>query len=79
MALRAGLLRTEKDSENFFQKAGIPEDTSKTYAKSFKNNRVNELLLTELTKGHLKGLEVTQRNLHQRTRLKQQSNLQHPP
>ena len=58
MALR-GLLRTEKDWENFFQKAGIPEDTFKTYAKSFKNNHVNELLLTELTKRHLNGLEIT--------------------
>ena len=53
MALQTGLLQTEKDWENFFQKAGIPEDTSKIYAKSFKNNRVTELLLPELTKERL--------------------------
>ena len=59
MAQLTGLLRTEKDWENFFQKAGIPEDTSKTYAKSFKNNHVTELLLPELTKDLLNDLRIT--------------------
>ena len=50
MAKSTGLLRTEKDWEILFQKAGIAEDSSKTYAKSFKNNRVTDLLFPELTK-----------------------------
>ena len=90
MAQLTGLLRTEKDWENFFQKAGIPEDTSKTYAKSFKNNSVTEPLLPELTKELLNDLGITimgdiliilqqANNLHQRTQLKQQSNPQHSP
>ena len=44
MALQAGSLQREKDWENFFQKAGIPENTSKTYAKRFKNNPTNGLI-----------------------------------
>ena len=59
MAQSTGLLRTEKDWENFFQKAGIREDTSKTYAKLFKNNHVTELLLPDLTKVHLSDLGIT--------------------
>ena len=59
MALQTGSLQTEKDWENFFQKAGIPEHTSKTHAKSLKNNRVTELLSPELTKELLNDLGTT--------------------
>ena len=73
------IVTNRKDWENFFQKTGIPEDTSKTYAKSFKNNHVTEIFLPELTKEFLNDLGITmigdiliilisrQRNLHQKT------------
>ena len=35
-------LRAEKDWESFFVTAGIPKILSKTYAKSFFDNRVPE-------------------------------------
>ena len=59
MVQSKGLIRTEKDWEKFFQKAGIPEDTSKTYAKSFKNNHVTEILLPDLTKELSNDLGIT--------------------
>ena len=57
MALR---LRSETEWETFFHTTvGIPETQSKAYAKIFSDNRMNETILSELTKDNLQDLEIT--------------------
>ena len=53
-------LRSETEWETFFHTtAGIPETQSKAYAKIFSDNRMNETILSELTKDNLQDLEIT--------------------
>ena len=55
MALR---LKDEPSWTAFLQEAGIPATESAAYAKTFVENRVNDITVPDLTADHLKALNI---------------------
>ena len=50
--------RTEPEWKQFFLNAGIPDTEAATYATTFVNNRMTELVLPDLNKQYLSDLQI---------------------
>ena len=52
-------LNTEPSWKHFLLASGIPDNESAEYSKIFVENRINEVVILDITADHLKAMDIT--------------------